>query len=579
MPDRSHPPATAHTRVRATAWSGAVVALLLIATFIVFGSLPAGGATPEPETAETTPTPLATASASPTPTAEPTPTITPTPDPSPTATATPTPTTSATPTPTPTPTTSATPIPPIPAGVTTSTVTLPTLLIAIVVLLGSGLFVWAVTRNPSQPTETSTRPASAARPPVSVTIGAATAAGRAMIDSGYPVGMVRDAMQDIAATNGQPGAQIVVLPTSVTVSAANDDSEVSTRTVTAGESTRLLYQIDLVDRIVRKARTRSGSAAWARRSLESIDEQPPPFPTWQRVIAYGLLSGALAVLLGATAIGVALAMIVGVGVGAVLIAGQRVSATYQGLIVVGVSFGVGLVVLAFAHGIDSGVTPMLIAPLIMLLPGGLLTIAVLELASGDIVSGAARAAAGGMRLILLGAGLVAAVSLLGVPAFTSTWGGSPLGPVAPWIAVAVFGVALSVYQCARPASIGWILVVLYVAYGAQVIGEIFLNGPLSALVGAVAMTPVAVLLSRQKTGPPTIVSFLPAFWLLVPGALGLTGVATLLHGDTAGITTLVSTVATMVAIALGVLIGLAATTLLRRPPREIVEFLEDEPAL
>ena len=71
------------------------------------------------------------------------------------------------------------------------------------------------------------------------------------------------------------------------------------------------------------------------------------------------------------------------------------------------------------------------------------------------------------------------------------------------------------------------------------------------------MTPVAVLVSLRREGPPSIVSFLPAYWLLVPGALGLVGVTTLLDGDTNGLDTLVTTITTMVAISLGVLAGLA----------------------
>jgi uncharacterized membrane protein YjjB (DUF3815 family) len=111
--------------------------------------------------------------------------------------------------------------------------------------------------------------------------------------------------------------------------------------------------------------------------------------------------------------------------------------------------------------------------------------------------------------------------------------------------------------CARPSSLGWILLVLYVAYGSQVLGGLFFGGVLSAFIGAAAMTPVADLVARQRTGPPAIVSFTPAFWLLVPGALGLVGVAALLNGDSTGTTTLITTVETMVAIALGVLVGRA----------------------
>ena len=121
----------------------------------------------------------------------------------------------------------------------------------------------------------------------------------------------------------------------------------------------------------------------------------------------------------------------------------------------------------------------------------------------------------------------------------------------------MFGVGIVMNLCARPSSLGWILLVLYVAYGSQVLGGLFFGGVLSAFVGAAAMTPVADLVARQRTGPPAIVSFTPAFWLLVPGALGLVGVAALLNGDSTGTTTLITTVETMVAIALGVLVGRA----------------------
>ena len=62
-----------------------------------------------------------------------------------------------------------------------------------------------------------------------------------------------------------------------------------------------------------------------------------------------------------------------------------------------------------------------------------------------------------------------------------------------------------------------------------------------------------------------LVSFTPAFWLLVPGALGLVGVADVLGGDSAAGASLVATLATMVAIALGVLAGSSLSNRMRRP--------------
>ncbi len=499
-----------------------------------------------PEPVEPTETPAPTLDPEPTvepePTAEPTPTAEPSVDPSPTATST--------------------PVPAVPPAVTTSTIALPTLLVAAAVVLAGGILLWLLLRRekPSAaPAPARADAAAGASPetePAPVVLDGMASLGTAMIDSGYPVGQVRAALDDMARVGGLTAAAAVVFPTSILVS-TGDGATAHTRAVSAGDRSALLYQVDAVDRIAGVARTQSGAARWVRRQVDRVATLPPPFSRVQRVVAYALLSAALAVLLGSSWPGVALAGALGLGVGAVLLTTESAGAVYRALVVVGVSLGAGVAVLTVAHLFDPGVLPSIIAPLIMLLPGGLLTISVLELATGHIMSGAARLAAGAMRLVLLAVGIVAAAALLGVPAITYTqW---PTGPVVPWIAVAVFGVGICVYQCAKPGQIGWILIVLYVAYGAQVIGDVFFDGVLSALVGAAAMTPVAVVIARQRTGPPAVVSFLPAFWLLVPGALGLIGVATVLEGDASGTSTIITTIATMVSIALGVLLGLAAS--------------------
>ena len=105
------------------------------------------------------------------------------------------------------------------------------------------------------------------------------------------------------------------------------------------------------------------------------------------------------------------------------------------------------------------------------------------------------------------------------------------------------------------------ILVLYVAYGAQIIGGLFLGSILSAFFGALVMSPVASFVALRPTGPPVQVSFLPAFWLLVPGALGLVGVTQLLGANRSdSLDVLVSTGTTMIGISFGVLIGLAVGT-------------------
>ena len=139
----------------------------------------------------------------------------------------------------------------------------------------------------------------------------------------------------------------------------------------------------------------------------------------------------------------------GLVAGAALLVSERVPRRYGALITVAIAFVVALVVfLLLRAGWGSGILAALLAPLVVLLPGALLTTAVLELSMGHMISGAGRAAAGAMQLVLLGAGIVTAGALVGVPDFDFSEHPELLGPIAPWIAVAVFGVAISVHRCA-----------------------------------------------------------------------------------------------------------------------------------
>ena len=97
---------------------------------------------------------------------------------------------------------------------------------------------------------------------------------------------------------------------------------------------------------------------------------------------------------------------------------------------------------------------------------------------------------------------------------------------------------------------------LYGAWVGEYPGDQAVGGYLSGFVGAIVMTPVACIVERRPSEPPALVSFRPAFRLLVPGALGLIGVAEYLGQDPlAGVQDFLGAVGSMVAIGLGVLCG------------------------
>jgi uncharacterized membrane protein YjjB (DUF3815 family) len=102
------------------------------------------------------------------------------------------------------------------------------------------------------------------------------------------------------------------------------------------------------------------------------------------------------------------------------------------------------------------------------------------------------------------------------------------------------------------------MVVLFAAWIGQLVGERLVGADVSGFFGALAMTPIALAIARLHAGPPSQVTFLPAFWLLVPGALGLIGVTEVV-GDpaTATVEDLLTPIGAIVSIALGVLAGVS----------------------
>ncbi len=506
---------------------------------------PTDPSSPEPTGAtspgRTTPTPTVTAEA-------------PTPRPTPSA--------SASPEPRPSPTT-ATPvvtIPSTPPASLSATVPLTSAIIAFVVLILVGLLLRELTTvsgSPPDADETTTlQPATQED-----VLRLMSVAGDALIEAGFDVSDVQSDLYTIAAAHGLTDVQVIAMPTALVVSAPSG-AGLQTSAVATGAVQLRLHQIEALDDVVTRSRWGLDPRA-AVKEIRAIRDAPPPFPPLVQLLGSVLATMGLAVLLGSSGRGMLLAGALGVFTGAVQLFGLRVPLRYQALVTVSAAAGVSLTVFLLARfGWSTDIVPSLIAPLVTLLPGALLTTAVIELASGQMMSGAGRLAAGATQLLLLALGIVGPALLVGIPALELTTTKPAFGTAGPWLAVAAFGIGIVVNRCARPRSMGWILIVLYVAYGAQVLGGLFIGGMLSSFVGALAMTPVADLVARQRGGPPAIVSFTPAFWILVPGALGLMGVATLLSGDGTGTASLLTTVVTMIGIALGVLVGRAISTLI-----------------
>jgi uncharacterized membrane protein YjjB (DUF3815 family) len=94
-----------------------------------------------------------------------------------------------------------------------------------------------------------------------------------------------------------------------------------------------------------------------------------------------------------------------------------------------------------------------------------------------------------------------------------------------------------------------------VAFGAQRIATVFLGSEISGFFGTLVATPLGYLIQLRYKGPPAAVTFLPSFWLLVPGALGLLSVTRMMSDRAAGMDGMVTVIFVIASIALGTLVG------------------------
>ncbi len=394
--------------------------------------------------------------------------------------------------------------------------------------------------------------------------------GEAMNAAGDAVSDVHDRLERIAYVYDAPQTRLAVSPTSVMISIPGSDGADLALSSQVNQRLRL-DQIGAVFALADRAERGDLDLAEGSYLLGRIAQSPPRWSPVVVVAGHAILTVGLVLLLQPGWIDLLGGAVLGAAVGALKVWGPQDRALA----------GIQPVVAAFAVSVaaftatDLGWTHnplrLLIAPLITFLPGATLTTGTMDLSAGQMISGSGRLVQGGIQMLLLAFGIVAAAELLGLSSHEA-FADVPtnlLGPLAPWVGVLLFALGLYIHDSGGRGTLPWMLLVLYVAYAGQVIGGLLFGGYLSGFIGALAMTPVALFVAEQRDGPPLMVTFMPAFWLLVPGAVGLLGVTQLLGtaGPGAGIDALVNATATIVAIALGVLVALSSRPAVTRLAR------------
>ena len=375
------------------------------------------------------------------------------------------------------------------------------------------------------------------------------ALGVALLNSGDSATMTTGILEDVAAAY-DADVVAMVMPTGILFRIGSSEVDL----VTVPNRDLRLDQIAQVDKLVRVLRRGGMSPGAGLHRLERILTTRPRFGAWTTLAGVVMLSLGFGLMLNPDIRALPGYLGLGLFVGLLRMLADR-WATLSVALPVLAAFSVTVLAVTVVGPITGEETLRLLTPpLVIFLPGATLTIATIELASDQIVSGASRLVWGTSQLLLLAFGVFAGLSLVG---FGEPGSVESLGPWAPWLGVLLVGVGYLFFSSAPPGTLPFVWLALFGAYAAQTLGAFLLGAPLSGFVGGLVLVPLTELLSRFPKAPPAAMTLLPAFLLLVPGALGLRGVTQLATGF--GATDVVVTLLSLFAVAVGVLVGSSVT--------------------
>ncbi|QVI30495.1 threonine/serine exporter family protein [Mycolicibacterium neoaurum] len=389
--------------------------------------------------------------------------------------------------------------------------------------------------------------------------------GAAMCAANYPVTLVRQTLDRTAARFGVRNDGIA-LPNHVQV--VGPDGSGGTAVHGARVDADLRFdQIFPLARLVSDALAGRVSAEQGENRLDAIGAATRRYPSWVTVLGYGIQSAGLSLVLEPTFLNVLAALALGAMVGGLLVAGQRVPILAQ-LVPAISAFAVASICIVAALRLDLDHVGLraLIPPLAVFLPGAAITLAVIELTSRDVIAGTSRLIAGFVQIIQLAFGILIATQLLGMREDQlSSEAVNHIGPWAPWLGVAVYSLGVLLFLAPPVSFLPWLLLITYTAFTAQYAGDLLVGSYASGFCGGLALTLVALAVSRRRGAPPAITMILPGFWLLVPGSMGLIGVTELFGAD--GDSALPATLISMISVAFGLQAGLVCWQIVRRGRR------------
>ncbi len=288
-------------------------------------------------------------------------------------------------------------------------------------------------------------------------------------------------------------------------------------------------------------------------TIESIHLGGLDFPKWLMVLSYALASGGMITALRGTWTDLALATVIGLLVGVLDIFGSRWLPMRQlfGALASFISVLLVSVLSPYLPGLSQD--KVILAGVIVLLPGLALVVSFVELSTKNLLSGTARlaGATGELLKVVFTVALTKAIlKPTAAAGFDPNLGLLPAWTELPGVAGLAFGFLL-LFRV-RPRNMPSAFLVSVASYSIARVGTNLFGTELTFFVAGAFVAMVSNLLARIL-GRPGLITMLPGIILIVPGSINYNGFIAMFERD---VMDTVTAVFTVVIIAVSIVAGM-----------------------
>lgn len=318
-----------------------------------------------------------------------------------------------------------------------------------------------------------------------------------------------------------------------------------------------LYRLAETDRIAEALIAGEMDLAAAFEALDALDTPPGRMARALRVVAFGLVAAAVGGMLRLPWLDIGVAAFNGLAIGLMMQVAQDRPRTKEAVDAVLAMFASAVAILVASFVAPLNQNTVIIASLIVLLPGLSLTNAMNELSSDHLVSGIARFAGAITTVVKLAVGVIIALyvaDLAGLEPAVRALRSQPAW--IEWVALAAASLAFAVLFRAERRDYPLVMAAAASGYLVSRFGGLAWGSGAGIFLAALVMTAAGNAYARWWHRPGAIVR-VPGIILLVPGSASLRGLLDLIQQQdvTAGQVAVLGVINILLALIAGLLFG------------------------